>query len=371
VTTSGRSEDRPPTVAFDHTIFAAQRRGGVSRYFCELASNLSAGGIDVSVHAPIYVTDALRGRHANVRVAGAHVPVFPGVTVLGNAAASIWRGTQKADVVHATWYPARRPVGAKVFAITIHDMIAETYPTHVRDAARQSRLKAAAAGQADLVLCVSENTKQDVVRLLGIDERRIAVTPLASRIGSLPQAGFASNEPYLLYVGQRGGYKNFAALAQAFLSGSRLRNHFRLLCFGGGPLTAQERDWISRAPAAGPGSIQFLSGDDQLLAAVYRGAVAYVCTSLYEGFGLPVIEAMSCGCPVVASRSGSIPEVGGDAVEYVAAPTDEAFRELLESLLFDTERLADLTTRGLARSQLFTWRATAQGTLDAYVGALA
>ena len=371
LTASGGCDGRALSVAFDHSIFAAQRQGGVSRYFCELASNLSAGGVDVSIRAPIFVTDALRGSHANVRIEGAHVPVFPGVTLLGNVAASIWRGTQTADIVHATWYPDRRPVGAKIFAITIHDMIAETYPEQVRAAERQSRLKAAAASQADLVLCVSENTKRDVVRLLGINEHKIAVTPLASRIGSLPPASFASDVPYILYVGQRGGYKNFDALALAFLSSSLLRNHFRLLCFGGGPVTTQERELISKAPASGAGSIHFLSGNDQLLAAVYRGAVAYVCTSLYEGFGLPVIEAMSCGCPVVASSGGSIPEVGGDAAEYVAAPTNEAFRALLERLLFDAERLMELSKHGLARSQEFSWQTTAQVTLDAYLGASA
>ena len=371
VTVSGRCEDRPLSVVFDHAIFAAQRRGGVSRYFCELASNLSAAGIEVAIHAPIHVTDALRDLRSNVRVEGAYLPVFPGVTLLGNVAASASRGRQRSDVAHATWYPARRPASARVFAITIHDMIAEMYPEQVRDAARQTRLKAIAASQADLVLCVSENTKRDVIRLLGVDEQKIAVTPLASSIGMLQPAAFASEVPYILYVGQRAGYKNFNALADAFLASSRLRGDFRLLCFGGGPLTKQEHDLLSQAPAAGPGSVQWLSGDDRLLAAVYRGAAAYVCTSLYEGFGLPVVEAMSCGCPVIASAAGSIPEVGGGAAEYAATATAEGFRTVLEALLFDSERLADLAGRGLVRSQQFSWRATAQATLNAYLSALA
>lgn len=352
---------RKLSISFDHDVFVAQKRGGVPRYFTQLARLLALGGqASVSIHAPLFVAEGLADlRGTGARVTGVHLPVFPGVTMLGRTMARLFpRGTE-VDVAHATWYPAVRPRRCRYFAITVHDMIAEMYPDQVRGASSQIMSKAMASRNADLVFCVSENTKRDLVALLGVQESKIRVTPLASSIGETLPAAFRSDMPYILFVGNRQGYKNFDSLLAAYSSSAWLRRNFKLLCFGG-PRFGSDADYL-RAQG-----VEQLFGDDSMLAAAYRGAAVYMCPSRYEGFGLPVVEAMSCGCPVLAGHFGSLPEVGGEAIAYVEDVTPEAIRDGLEGLLSDARRLNGLREAGLARSQIFSWLKTAEETMRAY-----
>lgn len=354
------------SVSFDHSIFVSQRQGGVSRYFVELANALSLLGADVRISTPFFIADNARALGSSIERTRLKIPAFPGVTKLGHALALMSRNKKNTDVGHSTWYPEKRPKNSRLFAITVHDMIAETYPTKVKGASEQIRVKAAAIRNSDLILCVSEKTKSDMEGLYDVRSKSIAVTPLASSIQHVVPADISVDVPYLLYVGQRGGYKNFNALAKAFLSSDLLRRNFSLVCFGGGQPTEAERRMLSGSSSAGPGRILFTQGDDRTLAATYRNAAAYVSPSLYEGFGLPTLEAMSCGCPVFASNLGATPEVGGTAVAYIGEPTVEAIRSVLEEGMFDSERLKALSLNGVMRSRSFSWHATASKTFDAY-----
>jgi glycosyltransferase involved in cell wall biosynthesis len=248
----------------------------------------------------------------------------------------------------------------------VHDLIAELFPQQVRNSSQQSDLKAAAVEAADLVMCVSNQTRDDLIRILDVDASKIAVSPLASSIGTVRPAQAARRPPYILYVGQRAGYKNFESLAQAFKASRLLRRHFELVCFGGPKFNARELQLFSGLSSSGRGAVTLLQGDDSDLSALYRNASIFVCPSLYEGFGLPVLEAMSCGCPVVATARGSIPEVGGDAIAYSDDVTAEAVRESRESVAFDEARFAVMRSAGQTRSDDFSWMRTADTTLAAY-----
>lgn len=350
------------SICYDHDVFVAQKRGGVPRYFIELAGRLaSAGRVSISLRSPIFVSDGVAElAQAGVRVAGMHVPVFPGVSLLGNILAKALPGQNGGDIAHATWYPTVRPKRCRYFAITVHDMIAELFPDQVRGASLQVASKAVAARNADLIFCVSNQTKNDVMRLLGVPEWKIRVTPLASVMGDIAPARFTVDAPYILFVGNRQGYKNFDSLAAAYSSSPLLRRNFKFLCFGG-------PSFGSEAASLRALGIEQIHGDDRLLAAAYREAALYVCPSRYEGFGLPVMEAMSCGCPVLAGRLGSLPEIGADAIAYVEEVTTEAIRDEMEKVLFDPNRLRLLKRAGIVRSRAFSWAKTAEETLNGYV----
>jgi glycosyltransferase involved in cell wall biosynthesis len=220
--------------------------------------------------------------------------------------------------------------------------------------------------RADHVICISENTRRDLVRLFDIDPTRTSVVHLGYSMTAEADAvevQGGGHRPSLLYVGNRLGYKNFGTLLQAYSSSPILRE-FELIAFGGHPLLPGEQKEIRRL---GIGDrVRFESGSDRELAARYQAAAAFVYPSKYEGFGLPPLEAMSHGCPVVCSNAGSIPEVVGDAGVYFDPSSAEDLRLALERVATGEELQADLRSRGYARLGDFSWDKCAAATARIY-----
>jgi glycosyltransferase involved in cell wall biosynthesis len=356
-------------VAFDHQIFAFQRYGGVSRYFFELASRLPAHAVsEVSVVAPLHINNYLAADSARDFTQGKYVPYtfrgLPLVVGLANrfAAPLAW-SRSNADIVHETYF-ATKPVGrARRRVLTVYDMTHELFMPEAKFAIAAKR---AAVNRADHVICISENTRRDLVRLYGIDPGRTSVVHLGySLTAEAKAAGVDSGgrRPSLLYVGHRGGYKNFSTLLQAYSSSPILRE-FELVAFGGYPLQRDEQKEIRRLGITD--RVRFESGSDQELAARYREAAAFVYPSMYEGFGIPPLEAMSHGCPVVCSNAGAIPEVVGDAGVYFDPNNPEELRITLERVATTESLQADLRARGHARIAVFSWDKCAAETAQIY-----
>jgi glycosyltransferase involved in cell wall biosynthesis len=205
----------------------------------------------------------------------------------------------------------------------------------------------------------------------GIDPARITVTHLAAH--SLDTVGTASDAlpervpfaPYLLFVGRREGYKNFGGLLAAVGRTPRLRDESHIVAFGGSPLSSMQ---VAEAEAAGvsPERLLHVSGGDEILANLYKGATALVYPSMYEGFGLPPLEAMSYGCPVCVSNASSIPEVVGDAGEYFDPDDPDDIASAISRVVFDPERRQALSVAGRKRAAMFTWAACAERTAEVY-----
>jgi glycosyltransferase involved in cell wall biosynthesis len=280
----------------------------------------------------------------------------------------------KPDVVHNTYYiPIKPPTGARGF-VTIYDMIHERFPQYFAASPLVTRLKAASVAAADHVICISESTRRDVLATYGIPEERVSVThlgfdPLASLLTGESSSDFkvrvlGADVPYLLYVGSRVNYKNFGGLLEAYSTSAVLRTNFFLLCFGGGGFTSAERAAISKAGVEG--HVRYLGGSDAVLAASYAHASLFVCPSYYEGFGIPVLEAMSLECPVACSNSSSLPEVVGDAATLFDPADRDSIRTALEAVLDSPSAATALKERGRIRRQLFSWRSCAENTIGIY-----
>src|SRR5258706_1095736 len=184
---------------------------------------------------------------------------------------------------------------------------------------------------------------------------------------SLPAAADATGDirPFLLYVGDRRGYKNFLGLVQAYAASPWLRDNFRITCFGGGNFSPSERETFA-ALRLGDAHIRQIAGGDERLARLYRNAAVFIYPSIYEGFGIPLLEAMSLDCPIACSRSSSIPEVAGDAGEYFD-PTDlDSIRHALENVLQSAHRRQELVALGRLQRQRFSWERCARETLRGY-----
>ena len=359
-------------VAFDHQIFSWQRYGGVSRYFYELAQHLARlGETEVTVVAPLYVNEYLRNT-SEIHVVGRYIPQIPKAGRLLQVlnAPAVRREFRKVrpNVVHETYYYERRLAPKEVPVVaTVHDMIYEKFP-HCYPAWDRTRYrKREVVRRADHVICVSENTKKDVIDILDVPEDRISVIHHGYALTTVPSEHRPSvpSEPYLLFVGLRGGYKNFRLLLDAYASSRALRDNFRIVCFGGGRLTRSELDQMNELNLPRNAVVQ-LGGDDQRLAAIYQHAAALVYPSLYEGFGIPPLEAMAHGCPVICSRTSSLPEVCGNAASYFD-PTDlDDIKQVIEHVLGSSSSIEDLRRRGFEQIRLFSWETCAVKTLQVY-----
>lgn len=362
----------PVKVLFDSQIFQLQRFGGVSRYFVSLAEELSTfPDVDLRVLSPLYINSYLRRAH--LKRVGAYIPrvgVAKPVLRSVNALASrplIQRFSP--SIIHETYY-SRRPSsnGSCVRVVTVHDMIHEILPQFFSRYDTTVSDKASAISRADHIICVSENTRSDLLRLFDIPEDRVSVIHLGGGCLSIPPDRvheFADHRPYLLHVGARSGHKNFSALLCAYASSAYLRNNVRIVCFGGGVLSRKERSLIADLGIL-QRNVVHCTGDDEFLAACYAGAEALVYPSLYEGFGIPPLEAMALGCPVVCSTGGAIPEIVGDAGVYFDPVESDSLSLAVVRLLQSEEQRKLLVERGKRRCSLFSWRSCAQNTVALY-----
>lgn len=364
-------------VAFDHRIFSMQRFGGVSRYFFELACRLPSETVsEVSVVAPLYINNYLAGNSARSFSHGKYVPSdivgLPHIVGLANRIASpfAWSGLNP-DIVHETYFNII-PVGrGRRRVVTIYDMIHELFvpnghPLTAAKRAAATAAKRAAVNRADHVICISETTRSDLVRLYNIDPSRTSVVHLGYSLTSdLNEITVQRKDqrPSFLYVGNRKGYKNFETLLQAF-SSSRILREFDLIAFGGHPTLPEEREEIGRLGITD--RVHFKSGSDQALSECYRAATAFVYPSKYEGFGIPPLEAMSHGCPVVCSSGGAIPEVVGNAGMYFDPDNPEELRTSLEHVATNEGLQANLRVRGHSRISAFSWDRCAEATAQIY-----
>lgn len=266
--------------------------------------------------------------------------------------------------------------------VTIHDLIHLRFPHfHPPGAALYARVVAgAAAARARVVLADSEFTREDVIERLGAHPDKVRVVYLAAPEGIAAPAPSATAaflaarglpREYVLYVGARKRHKNLELLLRAWAAmppGERPP-----LVLSGGPWAADDPHARLAASLGVAKHVRFAgpAGGDAELSALYAGAALYAHPALCEGFGLPPLEAMACGAPVLSSDAGSLPEVVGDAAEVLPPREPEAWAAAIARLLGDGGRRAELAARGRERVARFSWARTADATRAAYRAALA
>lgn len=357
-------------IVYDYQTFSVRQYGGISRYFVELVAALGRmDGVDVRVVGPVLASQFLADRRAAVHVMGIDVSgmhwlptrvardvnrvLFPLVAVLA-----------RPEIVHETNYaPVRIPRGAKIVT-TLHDTIPERLPQLFPEVEAHRARIYAALKRADRVICVSESTQRDVLELYKVDAAKVRVVHLASSLQPVDEAKRGRAEPYFLHVGARYHYKNFGVLVEAFRRSGLWRTH-QLAVFSLQGLTREEWRAVDRAGIP-RGRMLEMSGDDLALARAYMGAEALIFPSLYEGFGIPVVEAMRCGCPVITSAVSSLPEVGGDAALYCDPQEPESFAVAMRRVAEDRKLRAEMTARGRERAERFSWKRCARETLAVY-----
>lgn len=360
-------------ILYDHQIFGWQVYGGISRYIYELANNLNKFEYehDVRVFSPLFINRYINEKTGALRIIGKRVPRLPRAgriyRTINDYLAWPYYRLSCPDIIHETYYSPRRlaPRSSKVI-LTVHDMIHERFPDSFSSFDKTRQQKAIACKNADHIICVSENTRNDLIELLAVPEKKVSVVYHGFNLTeTIEDCSAEFVRPYFLYVGNRGGYKNFENLLRAFSRSALLTSDYELICFGGGSFTRAEIETI-RKLGLNINQIRQTSGNDGKLAWLYKSARAFVYPSLYEGFGIPPLEAMSYKCPVICSDTSSLPEVVGDAA-HLLEPTDvDAIKHAMEKIALDDDYRAKMVTKGLERIKLFSWEKCALQTLQVY-----
>lgn len=358
-------------IIYDHQIFNIQKYGGASRYFFELISRVCKApefttslfsGLNINRYGLDEYREFFKEHRGFTRPAIPKTNRFFGALndALFNRAMAHWTG----DIYHQTYYAclADRFRGKRV--VTVFDMTHERYPGFFLERDRVVQQKKAALLKADGIICISESTRKDLQEYYAIHDEKIKVIHLGNSLRSYRSSSRIINKPYILFVGERRGYKNFIALLTTYANAVRVNKEFSLICFGGGPFSAQERSIISARRITD--QVQWRSGSDEMLANLYTHAAVFVYPSLYEGFGIPLLEAAHFGCPILASGCSSFPEVAGTAALYFDPALRDDLAVKLETVLYDEPLRNELVRCGYEREKLFSWDKCAKETVQYY-----
>lgn len=360
-------------IAYDYQIFGGQKYGGISRYFFELANNIAGkNGFNATIVSPLYVNSYLAQCNNNLQIMGRKMPVLKGVWRFYRRYNELASPSQMAslmpDIVHETYY-TEQGVGSKTAktVLTVYDMIHELYPETFLRSDKTSVLKASAIKRADHVICISKKTRLDLINILNIRPEKISVIYLGVQLeeGRSMLIGSIKKRPYLLYVGSRNGYKNFKTTLEMYGTNSSLRNNYDLVVFGGGRFNTNELALIKKLNIPS-NKVLHEEGDDSTLIELYKNASVFIYPSLYEGFGMPPLEAMSFQCPVACSNAGAMPEVIGNAAEFFDPYSVSSMSSAIEKIVGDSKRENELVALGLKRATQFSWNKCAEETLDVY-----
>lgn len=259
-------------------------------------------------------------------------------------------------IFHSSYY--RLPYNRKLKVITtVHDF---TYEKYVSGPAKwvHTWQKNRAIKNSDLVICVSQNTANDLMQYCPIDSSKIRVihNGVSSSYFSIPELQ-TSNSNNVIFVGARNGYKNFGYAIKSIAHIPHLNLHI----VGGGILNKNEKQLLDKYL---PNRYKWLGRlSDQELNIAYNSAYALLYPSSYEGFGIPILEAMRAGCPVIAVNISSIPEVAGDAAILVNSPSIDSFVEALKNIPLLRE---ELILKGFNQVNKFSWERCFEETLSVY-----
>jgi len=364
-------------ILYDHQIFTNQVYGGISRYFAELMKNFeNHDEIECEVSLKYSNNNYLKKlNNLSYRTFLENYSFKGKYRLLSIINGKINRKISEKkllkndfDIFHPTYYNPYflNYLDVKPFVLTIHDMIHEILSSKDNTAERKKLL----AQKATKIIAVSENTKRDIIKILGIDGGKIEVIyhgnsfDISSNHNNLNTTLPKLPKKYILFVGSRKVYKNFNLFIEAISILLIEDNELFIVCAGGGNFSNKEIGKFKKLNIKD--KIFCYSASDSILAYLYQKATAFVFPSIYEGFGIPILESFACRCPLICSKTSSFPEVAGDAAIYFD-PTDKlSMLNSIQKVIYNDELKKQLINKGIERVKKFTWKKTAEKTKKLY-----
>jgi glycosyltransferase involved in cell wall biosynthesis len=358
-------------ILYDGGIYAQQTAGGINRYFANIIDRLSPDDRPTLI-VPYRSNKLHYPTHPNLQLR--EFRDFRPSRISSYLRPHYFRWIehhQPFDVFHPTYYylstqeafsQVRHPL-----VITVYDMIHELFANTLDPNGHTIQAKWDAIQAADAILCISESTKSDLLRYFPSVESKTIVTYLASEFSIDWSYGTEAvpAKPYFIYVGSRNKeYKNFFTLLIAFSKAASINSDI-VLCVVGASFNVEEQQQIAELKLTDRIK-HYGYASDTHLAKLYRCSIAFVYPSLYEGFGIPPLEAMACGTVVVAANSSSIPEVVGDAGILFEPKAANDLADILLDLLDSPSKRDRLIAQGYKQNKQFSWDRTASQTIAVY-----
>jgi glycosyltransferase involved in cell wall biosynthesis len=353
-------------VLYDHQVFSWQRFGGISRYFYELMNHCT--GLFEYETSGIFSDNEYIKPLQLYKIFPIHLNNRGRIRIINyfNKRNTIKRlRTKEYDIIHPTYYDPYVLKYSRKYKIVIdvHDMIFEKFPDQFKNIKRIIEKKRRYFFCSDKIIANSQRTKEDLLDIYSeIPENKVAViyrgNVFSNKIIGLEQ----DKECYILFTGQRSGYKNFYRFIVA-IAPLLIHYDLQLLCTGQA-FTRKESDLLRQYNVYDRTHCQFVKDDE--LWKIYANALVFVFPSLYEGFGFPILEAFSAGCPAILSNTSCFPEIAENAAIYFDPYDIEDMRRVIEKAILDSSLRQILIKKGYERVNYFSWEKTVKETFQVY-----
>lgn len=359
--------ENEPYILFDFQIFNYQKFGGISRYFCEIIKRMH-----MTSKLSIRYSDNYHLYQLNE---DCNYLCTKDISFNSNKEDSWYENviytkeclqSSSHYIFHPTYYNPYffEYIGENPYVITVHDMIYEKFPRLFPEAQLIISQKREVIKKADRIIAISENTKKDIVEILAVDPDVIDVVYHGTNVTVSEESSFDElPERYLLFVGNRYSYKNFERFLEAFSLLTEEDKDLSLICTGN-QFNQYEMRLIEKLKLHN--HVFQTCVPDTVLGELYAKAELFVFPSLYEGFGLPILEAYACHCPVALSNTSCFPEIAGDAAVYFNPYSIEDMTNTIKSVLYDSNKRLELINRGIKRLTLYSWEKSVIGTENVY-----
>lgn len=368
-------------IIFDSQIFNDQKFGGISRYFTELYLALSKEKSVVVESTVLYSENmhlkeaGLHQNYMNIVLAQRWIPKFIRKKILKRFKSINIKNSIKVlksgnfDVFVPTYYSPYflEHLNGKPFVLTVYDMIHEILPQYFTSAydIETVKNKKLLMEKATKIIAISESTKTDILKIYPhIDAAKIDVVYLSHSIKLEHTANLDLPKEYILFVGNRTIYKNFQFFLKSVAVLLQENPHLYVVCAGGNRIYSGEQKLIKELKLTE--QVIQRNFEDYELSTYYANAYCFVFASEYEGFGIPVLESMACGSPVVLANHSSFPEVAGDAGVYFELNNPDDLREKVASLVFNKAERDLYIEKGLEQVKKFSWQKTADECLKVF-----
>lgn len=371
-------------IFLDPQIFNMQTYGGISRYYTEIFSRLKKNR-KLSIILPLESSNNVYLTNSDLLLKEKNLITYliKALNFLGVSTRSLNRKISAKKVKKSlrdsnlqlfipTYYDPYflEFIKDKPFVLTVYDMLHELFPQYfIHDPWNVTANKKKLLEKATKIIAVSSNTKKDIIKVYPhIDESKIEVIYHGNSIQVNENVAVDLPENYILFVGSRDYYKNFYFLVESIKHLLIKDTTLKIICAGGGQFKDEEIEFLTKNGVLDKVEQKYF--EEEQLGLFYKNARCFVFPSMYEGFGIPVLESMACGCPIVLSNSSSFPEVAGDAGIYFDVSSKEDLMNKIVLVLNDEKLRNKHILKGIEQAKKFNWEIAASQCLELYKKAI-